>query len=195
MNFLQILPLTRGRLDILLEIYLEKEDYLRNISKKLKINPSQTFQILNKLYGAKFIRKRKIGKEVLYSLDKNRDYKILIKILEEYHLEKTVEISKNLKTVFNLLINNRELIDSSEKILIFGSYVSGSPTKKSDIDILFINENKKLVGKSCREISLITGKDLNPLIYTKEKFNSDLEKNEPLLSSIVDNFKNRIVVK
>jgi len=195
MNLLKILPLTKGRLDILLEIYLKKEDYLRNLSKKLKINPSQTFHILNRLYDTKFITKRRIGKEVLYSLNKNRDYKILIKILEEYHLEKTVERSKNLRTVFNLLMNNRELIDSSEKILVFGSYVSGSPTKKSDVDILFINKNKKLVGKSCREISLIAGKELNPLIYTREKFNSDLGKNEPLLDSIVNNLKNRVVVK
>lgn len=195
MNFLKILPLTKGGLDILLDIYLKKEDYLRNISIKLKINPSQTFNILNKLYNTKFINKRRIGKEVLYSLNKDRDYDILIKILEEYYLEKTIEKSEDLKKVFNLLINNKELIDSSEKVFIFGSYVSGIPTKKSDIDILFINEDKKFVGKSCREISLITGKELNPIIYTKEKFDSDLEKKDPLLDSIVNNLENRAVVK
>jgi len=195
MNFLKTLPLSKGRLDVLFEIYAEGEDYLRNISKKLKMNPSLAFNILNKLYDAKFLTKRKLGKEVQYSLNKSRDFDILVKLLEEYNFERILERSKILKTTINLLVNNKELIKSSDKIYLFGSYVSGSPTKKSDIDMLFVNENRKLVGKTCREISVITGIDINPLIYTKKKFKADLSNKEPLLSSIVNNIKNRAVIK
>jgi predicted nucleotidyltransferase/DNA-binding transcriptional ArsR family regulator len=195
MNFLKILPLSRRRLDVLFEIYAEGEDYLRNISKKLKMNPSLAFNILNKLYNTKFLVKRKIGKEVLYSLDKNRDYKILIKLLEEYRIEKVVERAKVLQTIINFLISNKELIDSSYKIYLFGSYVSGNYTEKSDIDILFVNENRKLIVKTCREISSLVGKNLNPLIYTRKKFKSELQKKEPLLDSIVNKIKNRAIIK
>ena len=45
MNFLKILPLSKRRLDVLFEIYARGEDYLRNISKNLKMNPSLTFNI------------------------------------------------------------------------------------------------------------------------------------------------------
>jgi len=64
-----------------------------------------------------------------------------------------------------------------------------------NIDILFVNNDRKLVGKACREISLIIGKNLSPLIYTRKKFRSELSKREPLLSSIVGNVRNRVVVK
>lgn len=195
MNFLKILPLSKGRLDILFEIYAEDEDYLRNISKKLKMNPSLTFNILNKLHESQFVVKKKIGKEVQYSLNRNRDYKLLVRLLEEYHLETIIAKSKILKAMVNLLISNKELIKSSEKIYLFGSYVLGDYTKESDIDLLFVNEKRKLVGKACGEISVVIGKSLNPLIYTKKKFESELSKQEPLLNSIVNEVKNRAIIK
>ena len=195
MNILKLLPLNKGSLDVLFEIYAEGEDYLRSISKKLKMNPSLVFNVLNKLYNSKTVIKRNKGKEVQYSLEKNRDYELLIRLLEEYHLEKIINQTNILKTMINLLINNAELMNSAYKIYLFGSYVSGHPTEKSDIDILFVGENRKLISKECREISMIIGVDINPLIYPKKKFKSDLSKKEALLSSIVNNIKNRAIIK
>ncbi len=176
MNFLKILPLSQGRLDILFEIYAAGEDYLRNISRKLKMNPSLTFTILKKLHESQFVIKRKAGKEVQYSLNRNRDYEMVVRLLEEYHVEKIINKSKTLKVMINLLINNKELIKSSKKIYLFGSYVLGDYTAESDIDLLFVNEQRKLVGKACREISVVIGKSVNPLIYTRKKFTLDLSK-------------------
>jgi len=195
MNFLKILPLSERRLDVLFEIYVNGEDYLRSISKKLKMNPSLTFNILKKLYVSKFIVKRKQGKEILYSLNKNRDYEFLVKFLEEYYLEKVIEKSKTLNSVVNLLINNKEVMNSSYKIYLFGSYILGDRKKESDIDILFVNEDQKLISKTCREISVIVEKDLNPLIYTKKKFKEELIKKEVLLDSVVKNVRNRVILK
>jgi len=195
MNFFKILPISKGRLDVLFEIYAKGEDYLRRISKNLKMNPSLTFNILKKLHHSQFIVKRNLGKEVLYSLNRNRDYDLLVSLLEEYHFEKTAEKVKSLKPMINLLINNKELMESSHGIYLFGSYVLGNYNKESDIDLLFINEDRKLVGKACREISIIIGKNINPLIYSKEKFHSDLSKKEPLLDSVVNKVQNRVVIK
>ncbi len=195
MNFLKILPLSKGRLEVLFEIYAAGDDYLRSISKKLKMNPSLTFNILNKLYESQFVVKEKVGKEVQYSLHKNRDYELLVRLLEEYHLETIIAKSKYLKAMVNLLMSNKELIASSEKIYLFGSYAGGDYTSESDIDLLFVNEKRKLVGKACREISVVIGKSLNPLIYTKKKFEFDLSQQEPLLSSIVYQIKNRIIIQ
>ncbi len=188
MNLSAIMP--RRKLDVLFEIYAEGQDYLRNISKRLKMNPSLAYKILGRLYDSQFLVKKRIGKEVQYSLNKNRDYDIIVRLLEEYHLEK-----KELKTVLNMLISNRELVSSSYKIFIFGSHVTGDFDDESDIDILFVNEDRKLVGKACREMSVVLGKNISPLIYTRKKFKSDLSKREPMLASIVNNIGNRVVVK
>lgn len=195
MNFLKILPLSKSRLDVLWVIYAEGEDYLRNISKKLSMNPSLTFNILNKLHHSQFLVKRKLGKEVQYSLDRNRDYELVVKLLEEYNLEKVMAKSKTLMTLITLLTNNRELMVSSRKICLFGSYVLGNYTNESDIDILFVHSDRKLVGKACREISVVVGKELNPIVYTLKKFQSELKNKEPLITSIVHTIKNRVIIK
>lgn len=121
MNLTNILPLNKSRLDVLFEIYAEDENYLRNISKELKMNPSLCFRILQKLYESNLLIKKERGKEVLYSLKKGRDYKILVSFLEDYHLEKKTRKSDILKVIINLIVNNKEIMNSSYKIIIFGS--------------------------------------------------------------------------
>jgi predicted nucleotidyltransferase/DNA-binding MarR family transcriptional regulator len=195
MNFIQLLPLSRSRLDVLFNVYAEQETYLRKISQQLDMNPSLTHSILKKLHKTAFMTKRKMGKEILYVLNKNRDYPLLVELLEEYHLEKVCEEKKVLKTLLTLLFANKELYASSHKIYFFGSYVAGKPTKKSDIDILFVHEDQKMIGKTCREISTIVGMNINPLIYKKKKFKKDLRQGEALLSSIVKHIRNRAIVK
>jgi len=195
MNLLKILPLNKRRLDVLFEIYAEGQDYLRSISKKLNMNPSLAFNILNRLYDAKLVIKKKIGKEVQYSLNNEKNDALVIKLLEEYNFEKIVNKTRLLKTIISLLISNKQIINYSYKIYLFGSYILGDYTKNSDIDILFVNDDKKAVGRACREISLIAGKNLNPLIYTRKKFKADLSKNEPMLCSIINNVRNRIIIK
>lgn len=191
----KLLPLSKGKLDVLFEIYAEGQDYLRNISRKLKMNPSQCFRILDSLHKAKSVVKKEIGNEIQYSISKGYNDEPIIIILEEYHLYKIVDRSDALKGVVALIFNNKELFNKSENIYLFGSYVTGSATKNSDIDILFVNEDKKLVGKACREMSIVSGVSVNPLIYTKKKFKDELKKGEALLSSIVENVKNRAIVK
>ncbi|MBS3158845.1 nucleotidyltransferase domain-containing protein [Candidatus Woesearchaeota archaeon] len=195
MSITKLLPLSKGKLDVLFEIYAEGQDYLRNISRKLKMNPSQSFRILNSLYKAKIVVKKEIGNEIQYSMSKDYDSEPVIIVLEEYHLYKIVDRSDALKAVLALIFSNKKLFNSSDKIYLFGSYVTGNATKNSDIDLLFVNEDNKLVGKACREMSVVSGVTINPLIYTKKKFKDELKKGEALLSSIVNNVKNRAIVK
>ena len=68
MNLLSLLPLGKNTLEVMLEIYSAKEDYLRNIEKKTKINPSLLHRILKKMLAAKAILLERKGKEVYYTL-------------------------------------------------------------------------------------------------------------------------------
>ena len=87
MNILKSLPINETKLKILFEIYAEKEDYLRNIEKKTKINPSLLSRNLRKLEEAKILHKTKKANGLFYTLTKE-SAAFLIPFLENYHLEK-----------------------------------------------------------------------------------------------------------
>lgn len=195
MNLLKILPLSRRMLDVMFEIYANDNAYLRGIAKTLRINPSLTARLLNKMYDAKILSKSKKGVEIIYSLNKSRDYGILVSLLEEYHLEKAGEKYSLLKTMISLLINNHDIYESSRYVCIFGSYAAGNASKDSDIDMLFVNDNAQMISKACREMSSVIGKKINPLAYSKKKYEKELAKKEPFLSSIINNVKNRLIIK
>ncbi len=195
MNFMKILPLSKVRMNVLFEIYAEGSSYLRSISKNLDLNSSLAHRVLGKLTEAGFLMKEKKGQEVMYELSNNRDIGLILQLLEEYHLEKVLEKQEKLNVMLKLLLVNKEIMDSSSKIFLFGSYVLGDVKKESDIDICFVNEDRKLVGKVCREISQLLGVEVSPLIYSKKSFRTDLRGKEALLSSIYNNVRNRVIIK
>ena len=70
-------------------------------------------------------------------------------------MDKRAQHSKKLGNLIKLIREQRELIDSSDYIYVFGSYAIGSETKESDIDLLFISSNKKLIVGVIRELSIL----------------------------------------
>lgn len=194
MTLLQALPINKTKLRVLFEIYAEGEDYLRNIEKKTKINPSLVHRILKSLKEARIINKKAKGKENYYELTKEGKEQFS-SLLESFHLESVAQRTKEIQIFLKLLFNNKEVLFSCQNIYLFGSFVQGYVTKESDIDVMFITNEKKKVMAWCREASLVIGREVNPLIYTKKKFTSDLSKQEPLLSSIVYQIKNRAIIK
>ena len=119
MSFIKILPLSRRRLDVLFEIYAEKEDYLRNISNKLKMNPSLTFRILNRLYDAGFLIKRRIGKEIHQAFEKD-DLDTFGHLMDEHWNFK--------KSMSNMMSNNLfdEVYKKAKKAGAFGGKILGA---------------------------------------------------------------------
>lgn len=194
MTLLQALPINKTKLQVLFEIYAEGEDYLRNIEKKTKINPSLVHRILRSLTTARIITKKAKGKEKYYELTTEGEDQFS-SLLESFHLESVAQRTKEIQTFLKLLLNHKEVLFSCQKIYLFGSFVQGYVTKESDIDVLAITNERKKIMAWCREASLVIGREINPLIYTPTKFTSDLSEKEPLLSSIVNKIKNRVIIK
>lgn len=194
MSILTLLPLSQNKLRLLFEIYAEKEDYLRNIERKTQINPSLLHRMLTNLVQSGVVVKQKKGKEVYYSLS-SQEIKFWSSFLETYHRDKVLERNKDLKVLYQLLQANKKIFSSAEKIYLFGSQVNGGATTKSDIDLLFVAGNRAEIIKWCREVSIILGKELSPLIYTSNAFQKELNKPEPLLTSVVNNIKSRVILK
>jgi len=190
MNFSALLPLSKVKLEVLLEIYKVKEDYLRSLQKKTKINPSLLHRVLGNLVQAGVLTKEQRGKEIYYSLIPNP---FLTPLLEQYWKYKMGQSHQELQILFKLVYGNEELLLSCQQIYLFGSLVSGEVHKESDIDLLFVTNHKKIVLSWCREVSAVMNRSVNPFILTPEKFRKEL--GQPLLSSIVKTVSNRIVLK
>ena len=104
-----------------------KSFYVREIARRLKLNPSSVYVVLTQLKRNNIVKKEVRGKMCFYTLD-DSSYQIKeIKVLSVFlYIEKLVE---RLKPVV-------------DKIVLFGSCADGSYSKESDIDI-FIESNKE----------------------------------------------------
>ncbi len=192
MNLTALFPLSRTKMDVLLEIYLNGEDYLRSLEKKTKVNPSLLHRLLRSLAAAGLLRREKKGREFYYALVSGQ--RTIKNLIENYHRDKIVQAAKELQLLFKLLSSNEQLIKKCSIIFLFGSWARGTATAESDIDLLFVTKEKKVVLSWCREASIAIGRTINPLVYSPQAWRSAIRKKEVFISSIVKNKRNRIIL-
>lgn len=76
-----------------------------------------------------------------------------------------------------------------EKIILFGSYAYGKPTKDSDIDLFIIKESKKKrIDRFCevrKIIRDIKGISVQPVVFTKEELNRRLRLGDDFVKEIL----------
>ncbi|MCB4791647.1 MAG: nucleotidyltransferase domain-containing protein [Elusimicrobia bacterium] len=170
---------------------LEKVLFFTNHQKILKFlldNPEQKYydrEIANitgvSRAGANFALRdlAKIG-----IIDKEKKGK-----MNFYHVSLVTAIVKELKTLLNILTIS-ELIDTaseySSKIVLFGSALKGENTQESDLDILFITDDKE-------KVHSIILKDKNrekiqPVIATQNDF-IKMKKENPVFYNEINNGK------
>lgn len=189
---MELLPLTKRKLEVLFEIYAAKENYLRAIAKETGMSVSLCARILNSLQSARQLAREKIGKEVYFSLSKKP--LLLLALLEEFRLEKNMEKLPKLKSFVNLARENKELLAACSEIYVFGSYARGAATAKSDLDVLFITKDKKLIAKFCREAATILNIEVNGIVQSEGELERNLQKKEPFTTGVVSNPKQHLVV-
>ncbi len=82
-------------------------------------------------------------------------------------------------------------IDTSEVVVLFGSYARGGETEKSDIDLMIINKkgDKSL---SFSKYELLFKKKINPIFVTEKEFKSMLKDKEENVGKQV--LKNHIIL-
>jgi len=76
-----------------------------------------------------------------------------------------------------------------EKIVLFGSYAYGKPTKNSDIDLLIIKEsNKRRIDRFCevrKIIRDIKGISIQPVVLTKDELNKRIKVGDDFIKEIL----------
>ncbi len=73
-----------------------------------------------------------------------------------------------------------------DTIILFGSFVKGGHTKKSDID-LFVISDKKIKRSIVFETANFIDRDINIQSTTGEKFLAGLKNRDPLVNEVVSN--------
>ena len=135
-----------------------KEIELVNLAKTGK---GAANTLINSLIKSNMLNEKRIGKTKLLSLDLNNPATFSLKVI--FDQEKVKDIpQKKLAAVF-LLKNQIKGMCSS--IILFGSTINKTFTKKSDIDLLIISENTSEIERERNSIEEITGEKFNPHIH------------------------------
>ena len=169
-NHLQILTLfTKG---------FDKEYYIREVEKILKISPRTSQLILDDLENKTILESKTRGKIKSYNLKKSHLAKEYLILTEMY---KRISFLEN-----NLLI--KEIISKIEPYIngiciIFGSYAKGIQKKDSDLDIFIMGSyNEQEINK----ISKLYKINLSIKNYSKEIFKKNINK-DIFLNEIFEN--------
>ena len=169
--------------------FIEEKDpkTIRAISKSINSDYRITHIAIQRLLSKKILFSKTIGKSVLCEL--NNSY-YGIEIYEAENKRKMILLkNKNINQLYKEIINK---IDSSLFIfLVFGSYAKNQHIKSSDIDLMFISNDRKFEDKISDIISLLPIK-IHVLVFTEKEFIRMKESKK--LNVIKEAIENNIVL-
>ena len=169
-NYLRVLSLFTCGFD--------KEYYIREVQRLLKISPRTAQLILDDLEKKIVLESYVKGKIKLYRLRLTVEARDYIVFTETYKRIKFIEKSLKIKEIIDELAHKIEGIG-----IIFGSYAKGIEKKDSDIDIFIAGTYDK---KEFERVSSISGVKLDIKNYPLELFKSELDK-DILIREVLDN--------
>src|SRR3989344_1580952 len=146
---------------------------INQTSKKTNFDYAYVNREVNKLIKKGIISKKTVGNAHLCSLNLKNDE--TISIIFDYETRKKSYFYKKhkvLKTYLSDFFNEAKKYDI-HSFLIFGSYAKESETKKSDLDILIILENKAQSGelsKSINDAFKLATVEISPIIIGRTDF-------------------------
>ncbi len=148
----------------IIKILIEnKELTIREISKKISSDYKITYTAVQNLIKKDIISIKTIGKSSLCSLNKVFSYEIY-----KAEDERKQELLKN-KNLNQLYKEILKIKTSFFIFLIFGSYAKNRQSKTSDIDLMFIS-NEKDFEKTINNVLSLLPLKTHLLVFTEEEF-------------------------
>lgn len=128
---------------------------VRSISKLIKSSYALTYDSIKALINHRMIKAEKIGKSLACRVNLSADPQLLA-ISSLIHSQKFLD-----KIYFSFVIDGikNKLNDSIYIMILFGSFAKGTASKKSDIDLLFVVQNKadtEKIKKKVRSVLSLT---------------------------------------
>jgi predicted nucleotidyltransferase/biotin operon repressor len=137
--------------------------YGREISKKLRISLGAVHAALISLEKRGILHSQHVGKTKLYRIE------ALNPILRSFR-------------VLNALLVLEPLIaamrDISRRIILFGSYATGSFASSSDLDLFIVSEEREKISKKIDSFKRKSGLDIRPIIKDQIEW-MELDKENP----------------
>ncbi len=138
---------------------------IREIAQQIKADYKITYIAIQRLIEKKAINVQTVGKSSLCRLDE-KYYGIEIYEAENERKEYILKNS-NINQLYKEIMS--KVKTSSFILLLFGSYAKGKQTKTSDIDLMFISNEKDFESKISNVLSLLPLKT-HALVFTEEEF-------------------------
>ncbi len=156
----------------------DKEYYIREVSKLLKISPRTAQLILEDLEKKTILESELKGKIRIYRIKKSEIMKEYFVLTEQYKKICFLQLNDLVKEIIFKSLN---FVDGI--VFVFGSYVKGISKKDSDIDLFVVGDCDK---KEINKISKIYGIDVNVKNYPLDVFKKELRK-DILIKEVLDN--------
>ena len=158
--------------------------HVRAMANLLNVSHMTLLPHLNRLEELKILQSTKVGRNKNYRLNQDN-------ILTKYYLTTTEElvtieyIEKNqFIRKFAEHLNN---LDTSNPLVLFGSYADNSATDESDIDLFCIGKTPQNQINHIKKFESTFGKKINIKTATTENFNAGLRTGDTLIKEIVRN--------
>lgn len=150
-----------------------KPFYLREISKTLGMSLGATHAALQTLERTKMLSTEFVGKTKLYELAVSSPVAQAFRVL-------------NTILVLEPLVGELKVL--ARRIILYGSYASGTFSKKSDLDLLIVAEDKKRVLGFVEIAKRKTGLDLRPLVMNQLEWMSIEQKSPEFFDELSHGF-------
>jgi len=175
-NYLKILALYRTDYAASLHV--------RAVAKLLGTSHVTILPHLKQLGKSKILQHERVGRNKQYRLNQDN-------ILTKYYLTTTEELVTieylEKKQFIRKLAEHLNVIDTSNPLILFGSYADNSATDESDIDLFCIGTLTKDQLSHVKKFEATFGKKINAKTVTTENFNTALRTGDILIKEIVRN--------
>jgi len=159
----------------------DREYYLDEIAKSTGMSCGTIYPSLNELLETRIITQRKVGRSLLYTLNKN--HILFHKIKELIDIEK-----KSLPTIAKEFASSLPK-DNIIAIVLFGSVAREEFTEKSDIDVLVVSKNdrtKENIGSLVDKLLDIYDVHVVPIFLTEKDIQERIKKFDNFIITIIN---------
>jgi predicted nucleotidyltransferase len=147
----------------------DREFYQRQIAQIAGVSVGGTSQRLREIVERGLVTARKSGRMIFYRYNLDdplaRQYKILLSVNEIHDLV-------------------RDLAPHSRRVVLFGSCAAGTDVLESDIDLLVVSQEAKLVRKVVSSHTDTVGREITPVVVSANQFRQLRTKDRALYDRV-----------
>lgn len=170
----------------IVKLFIENKGHktIREIAKQICADYKITYIATQRLIGQNVLSTETVGKSTLCTL--NTSYYGIEIYQAENERKESILSNKTVNLLYKEIMSKTNTY--SFILLLFGSYAKGRQTKSSDIDLLFIANEKDFENKMSDILSLLPLK-IHALFFTEEEFMrmKDAKKSNVVQETIENN--------